>query len=265
MNMDLVQKMGEQEMKISLVTEIKMTYEVKECQSDSYTMEVKLKETKITTGIPGMNNISLDSNTAEDLATQSDFSPIFKAVIDKPFEVVMTKTGKAKSVKGMEKLMDAMIGAFSEDVPEDVRQQITGQFGSQFSEEAFKAQLEQSAGYFPGKPVGIGDSWTSKITTNASNFAISIDMKSTLKSIEDNVANIDIDGTVSTPEGYEQDVNGIKAKVSLNGTYKGIFKINKDNGWVISSDLAMPLNGSIEVMGMKVPVYVASTIKVTDK
>jgi hypothetical protein len=264
MNMDMVQKFSGQEMKISLVTGMKMDFEVKEAQKDSYLLEMKVKEMKMTTEVPGMGNLSFDSNTDEDVATQENLSPMFKAIIDKPVESVMTKAGKLQSIKGLDKFMEAMINSLGEDMPENVRQQITGQFGSQFSEETFKSQLEQSLGYFPGKPVGTGDSWNYKMSTKYSNFATSIDMKSTLKSIDGNVLSIDIEGTVSTPEAEsEQEINGMKVKISLNGTQKGILKVNKDTGWLISSDLAVNFNGNMEVMGMKVPLYVASTIQVT--
>ncbi|MDR1338725.1 MAG: DUF6263 family protein [Prevotellaceae bacterium] len=264
MNMDLVQKLGEQEMKISLVSEMKMAFEIRESQKDGYAMEIKVKGIKMTAGVPGMGNLSFDSNTDKDVATQADLGPMFKAIIDKPIESVMTKTGKLQSVKGLDKFMEAMINSFGEDTSEDVRQQITGQLGSQFSEEAFKSQLEQGLGFFPDRPVGTGDSWDYKMTTNASNFTMNIDMKSTLKSIEGNVVSIDVNGTVSTPGGEsEQEISGIKAKISLNGTQKGTLKVNRDTGWVISSDLAMNFNGNMEVMGMKIPVYAASTIKVT--
>jgi hypothetical protein len=188
---------------------------------------------------------------------------MFKAVVDKPFEVEMTKTGKAKSVKGLEKLNEAMLNSFDESVPENIKQQLIGQFSSQFSEEAFKSQFEQSTGYFPDKPVGIGDSWNVKMTTKASNFEVNLDLKSTLKNVENNEVSLGIDGTVSTPEGYEQEVNGVKTKVSLKGTQKGTVKINKDTGWVISSDITMIFNGEMELMGMKVPVYSTSKATIT--
>jgi hypothetical protein len=263
MNMDMVQKMMDQEMKISLTMSMKMAFDVKESQGNDYTLDVKFKELKTEMGIPGMGNVSFDSNTPDELATSENIGPMYKAVIDKPFEVVMDKAGKTKSVKGLEKLVEAMTNSFDENVPEDARQQLIAQMGSQFSEEAFKSQFGQYTGYFPDKPVGIGDSWNVKMTTMASNFAINLDLKSTLKSIDGNEVSLDIDGTVSTPEGYEQEMNGMKAKITLNGTQKGTFKLNRDTGWVISSDLTMNFNGEIEVMGMKAPVYVVSKLTVT--
>jgi hypothetical protein len=260
-NMDMVMKFMGQEMKISLIMEMKMAFDVKESQSDSYTLGVRYKELKTDMRMPEVGSISFDSNTDKNIATQTDFGPVFKAVIDMPFEIEMTKTGKIKSVKGLEKLNEAVRNSFDESVPENMRQQLTGQFGSQFSEEAFKSQFEQFTGYFSDKPVATGDSWNIKTTTIASNFKINTDLQSTLKSIENNEVNLSINGTVSTPEGYEQEVNGVKTKVSLKGTQKGTVKVNKNTGWLISSDITMIFSGEIEVMGTKVPVY--STTKAT--
>ncbi|MDR2650798.1 MAG: DUF6263 family protein [Prevotellaceae bacterium] len=263
MNMDMVQNMMGQEIKISLAMTMKMAFDVKESQGDDYTLEVKFKNIKTNMGMPGMGNISFDSDTPDDVTTQDNIGPMFKAVIDIPFEVVMDKAGKAKSVQGIEKLFEAMLGSFDESMPEAMRQQLIGQLGSQFSEEAFKSQFEQSTGYFPGKPVATGESWNVKIRTTASNFAANIDSKVTLKSVEDNVVTLNIDGIVSTPEGYEQEVNGMKTKVTLNGTQKGTSKVNRDTGWIISSDLTINFTGEVEVMGMKVPVYIVSKVTVS--
>jgi hypothetical protein len=267
MTMDLVQKFMEQEMKVSITMGIKTTFDVKESRENSYTLEVNYKELKVDVGMPGMDagTISFDSNTDEDVATQTNLGPMFKAIINKPFEIVMNKTGKVESVKGLDTFLEAMFNTFDDNVSEEIRQQMAAQFGSQFSEEAFKSQFEQNTGYLPDKPVGTGDSWNSKITTMASNFKLNINATSTLKSIEDNVINLDIEGTISAPEGYEQEINGMKTKISLKGTQKGIIKLNKDTGWIIFSDITLNFNGEIEVGEIKAPVYAVSKITVTDE
>jgi hypothetical protein len=266
MSVDLVQKFMEQEMKVGIVMNMKSTFEVKEVRDDNYTVEVKYKELKLDAGLPGMDTkIPFDSNTSEDVATMTNFGTIFKAIIDKPFEVVMSKTGKVESVKGLESFADAMMNAFGDNVPEEMRQQITEQFGSQFLEESFKSQFEQNTGYFPDKPVGTGDSWNVEMETKVSNFAVKLNTTSTLKSIDGNIVNLSIDGTISIPEGSEQTMNGVKVKIALKGSQKGTLKINKDTGWIIFSDMMINFTGEVETMGMKVPVYVASKITVSDE
>ena len=86
------------------------------------------------------------------------------------------------------------------------------------------------------------------------NFAVTINTKTTLKSVDGNVATLDIEGSISSPEEAVMEMNGIKIKVSLNGDVKGVTKVNKDTGWMISSEIKQNLAGEIEATGMKIPL-----------
>jgi hypothetical protein len=261
----LTQKIMDQEIQLNVSTSMKTVFDVKDVQEDSYTLEMRYKEIKIDVAAPGgMGNITFDSNTPEDIATMQDAGPMLKAIVDKPVEVVMAGTGKVESVKGFDKFIEAMNSVMDENIPEHIKQQIMAQVGGQFSEEAFKAMFSQNSDFFPDKPVNTGDNWNVKMSATVSNFTIDLDVKITLKGIEGDVALIDMDGTVSTPEGFEQTVNGMTAKVMLNGTYNGHAKLNRNTGWVISSKISQNLAGEIEVMGMKVPLTAIVTTSVTD-
>lgn len=263
MNMDLVQTVMNQEMKVNMIMNMKTVFDVKESRDDSYVLDMKFEELKTDINMPMIGTVSLDSNTTDDIATQANPGAIFKALINKPIETVMTKTGKIESVKGVDSLLSGMINAFDESMPETIRQQMLTQFSSQFSEEAIKNQLEQNIGYLPDKPVSTGESWKMKMETKASNFLLIVDLKSTLKSVEDSIFTIDVEGTVATPDGYEQDINGVKAKIILTGTQKGTLKLNRATGWVISSDITMDFNGDTEFSGMKIPIVATSKVTVT--
>ncbi|MDR2293406.1 MAG: DUF6263 family protein [Prevotellaceae bacterium] len=263
-NMDIVQKIMDQEMKINLTVGMKATFEVKAVNGDSYTLEMKYKEIKMSTTMPGMGNLSFDSNTPENIATQLNMGPMLKAIIDKPVESVITKTGKVESVKGFEKIKEAMFNSLDRSMPEQTKQMMVAQLGSQYSEESFKAFFAQNLSYFPEKPINTGNSWDVKITSTISNFSMNINTKMTLRSIEGNVVVLDMDGIVSTPEEAEQEMNEIKAKVSLKGIQKGTIKVNKNNGWIISSEITHKFNGDIESMGMKVPIFATTTTSITE-
>jgi hypothetical protein len=256
-DMKITQKIMDQEMVIDMKMTMKMASEVKEIQDNRYNMEWKYKELKVEAEIPGMGNIAFDSNTPEDIATQTDFGPVFKAIVDKPLDLVMTKRGKVESITGFEALQEAMLNAIDENMPEAVRQQMTGQFGSQISEESLKAAIEQIGAYFPDKPVGVNDSWENEVNMNTSGFGFIIKLKLALKSIEDNVVTIDFDGTLTTPEGFEQEI-------SLTGTQRGSLKLDKNTGWVISADMTMDFAGNAEVMEMKIPISATGKTKITN-
>jgi hypothetical protein len=263
-NMDLTQKIMDQEMKIKLIVTIKTTFEVKDVKDGNYIMEMKYKELKINTVMPGMGNLSFDSNTPKDVATMQDFGPMLKAIIDKPVEVVLSATGKVESIKGADKLGEAMLNSFDANVSDAVKKQLIAQFGSQFSEEHFKTLFSQNAGYFPDKPVKKGDNWNYKLSTTASNFTLDVDLIMTLKNIDGDIVTVDAKGTITTPEGLEQEINGMKTKTSLKGDQSGWVKIDKNSGWIVESEIVQNFAGDIEAMGMKVPLSVTLTTTVSD-
>jgi hypothetical protein len=86
----------------------------------------------------------------------------------------------------------------------------------------------------------------------------------TLKSIESDVATIYFEGSIFTPEGYEQEVNGAKIKVTLKGTQQGLLKVNKNTGWIISSNITQSFDGNVEAQGMQIPLSVTSISSTTD-
>jgi hypothetical protein len=264
--LNLSQKIMEQEMKIDMSINMQSAFDVKDVQGDNYIMDMKYKAVKMNMVMPGgAGAMTFDSNTTEDIATQQNISPILKAIIDKPLEIVMSKTGKVESIKGIEKLHEAMVNSMDKNIPEQMKQQMITQLGSQFSDEALKTMFAQNSSFFPDKPVSAGDRWNMKSSTTVSNFKMDLDMKMTLKSIENDAVDIAIEGTIFTPEGYEQETRGITTKVTLKGTQQGLVTVNKNTGWIISSNITQHFEGNIEAVGMKIPLSVTSTITVTDK
>jgi hypothetical protein len=264
---EIAQKISEQqEIKVNFAINMKTTYEVKDVKDENYTLEMKYKEVKLNIAIPGKGySLSFDSNTPEDIATLQDMGPILKATIDKPVEIIITKTGTVESVKGVDKILEAMSGSIDKSIPDVEKKGILSQFSSQFSDEHFKTFFAQNSSYFPNKPVDKGDTWDVKLSTTISNFTLETNVKTTLKSIDENVVTIDTEGTVSTPEGYEWEMNGVKAKTALKGMQKGPIKIDKNTGWIIFSDIDQSFSGEIEVMGMKMPMSVTGKTTITSE
>jgi hypothetical protein len=264
-DMKITQTLQGQDMAIDMKMSMKMASEVKEIQDNRYKMELKYKELKIDMGTP-MGNMTIDSNTPEDIATQTDMGPMFKAMVDKPLDIVMTKRGKVESITGFDKLQEAMLNSIDENMPDAVKQATVGQISTQISEESLKSAVEQIGSYFPDKPVGVDDSWENKITVNNSGFGLNMLIKSTLKSIENNVVTIDYEGTLATPEGLEQDMNGMKVKISLQGTQKGTLQLDKTTGWGISADMTIDFSGNSEItgMGLKIPMSARGKINITN-
>ncbi|MDR2384015.1 MAG: DUF6263 family protein [Prevotellaceae bacterium] len=263
--LDLSQKIMEQESKVNVVLTTYAIFEVKDVKDAKYTLEMKYKEVKVNTMIPGIGNILLDSNVSENIATIQNLSPVLKAVVDKPVEIVVTATGKVESIKGVDKIGEAMLHSLDANINDATKQQLISQFGVQFSEKSISSFLSQNEGYFSSKPVNTGDSWNCKISSKISNIEMDIDMKITVKSIEADIVTLDAEGTLVSPEGYEIELNGMKAKATMKGSQKGWVKIDKATGWVVSSTITQTIDGNVEALGINIPMSINSTISVSDK
>jgi len=68
--------------------------------------------------------------------------------------------------------------------------------------------------------------------------------------VKDNVATLGFTGTIATPEGGSvAKMNGMDAKISMDGTQTGTVQLNKETGWNIISEINQKTTSNIEVMG----------------
>ncbi|MDR0714174.1 MAG: DUF6263 family protein [Bacteroidales bacterium] len=254
---DMLQKIMDQEVRFNFEYTMKSVFKVKEVINDGYVLEMRYTGIKMRTGVAD-KVIVFDSNDSETTDMQQNLNPVLKAMIDQPVEITMSRTGKIQSVEGFDAILEAMYNSSEGNIASAMQQQLKSQFGSPTSVQSFITQ-----NYFPDHPVNTGDSWNFKETVNISNISIGVDVKQTLKRIEDEVIVLDMEGVISTPEGYETEVNGMKVKQSLNGTQKGETIMDRHTGWVVSSQITQTLEGKMEISGMNIPISATSIISIT--
>ena len=267
-DMKINQSFMGQKMVVSTLMSMNTTFEVIEATDDKYTLDVKYTEIKADMDMgSGMPKISLDSNTADEVASPDNLSPIFKAATGVPFTVVINRQGEAVSFDGTDKLIESMTAAFDPLIGEDVKARIFKQFEQQFGEESFKSNFKRSMEYFPSHPVKTGDSWDISIDIKTQ-IDMKIDMKYTLKSVTDNVAVITGQGVVTaTTDDFTDAGNGIGTKTTLNGTQTATITVNMNNGMLTKSEFVMNAMGETEVeaggQNMKIPQTWEVNITVT--
>ena len=184
---------------------------------------------------------SFDSDSTAN-SSDNSVAAILGAIAGISFDVQLTKSGKVLSVKGLDKLtekIDAIDNA-----------QYKQMLGQQFSESAVQKLIEQTSAYFPGKPVATGDVWDMAMNLNSNGIDIIEKIQITLKEVKGKVAILGFAGTVATPEGGSvAKMNGMDAKVSMDGTQAGTIQLNKETGWSISSEINQKTTSNIEIMG----------------
>ncbi|MDR2037896.1 MAG: DUF6263 family protein [Bacteroidales bacterium] len=260
MDMLLTQKMQGQEIKISTLMTMDIHYDVTDVQDDIYMMDMKFDGIKMDMDM-GVMKMSFDSNTTETTATANNLSPMFKAIVGQSFQMTVNKKGKIQSISGFENMITAMISALDGGMDESTKQQIVAQFGQQFSDEKMKSMFEQISAYFPENQVAIGESWQADMMVNNNQFNMNANMNMKLKEVKDQVAIVEIHGTISTPEGgISQQVQGMESNITMSGKQEGIVKIDMKTGFPVSNEITQDINGETSIMGMKIPMSIISKI-----
>ena len=189
-------------------------------------------------------------------STDASIGNAFKSIIGLPIDIQLTKQGKVTSVKGLDKLTGNLNAINNE--------QFKQMLGQQFSEKTIQMLIEQSSAYFPGKPVAVGDSW--EVVTNISNQDIDIisKMNLNLKQVTNNIATLEITGTLATPEGgVVTNVQGMDAKVSVDGKQTGNIQLDLKTGWIVRSEITQNFKQNMEIMGQPMQQDIASKTTIT--
>jgi hypothetical protein len=259
------QEMMDQDMKIAILMDMKMHYDVTDVQANLITMNLMYDavsmDMDMDMGAMGATKMSFNSNTEETVATSENMSAMFKAMTGIPVEMKISKQGKVESVSGFDKIFTTMLATFAEDVDEQVKIQTEEMLKQQFNNESAKSMFQQISAYFPEKPIGIGEDWKVSMDIKTGQFSLKSDMDMTLKSVEENIATLEVSGSISTPEdGIVQEIQGMETKTSMKGTQQGTIKIDINTGWPVNSEISQNLEGKTEVMGIKIPLTYVSKI-----
>ena len=242
-----------QDINMKMKMNIDISYDVIDKTNDGYNIQMTYQRIKMNLTSP--TAFTLDSDSTEN-SSDKNSADLLKSLVGVPIDIQLTEQGKVTSVKGVDKLMEK-INAVSNP-------QFSQMFSQQFSEKAIKNMIEQFSFYFPDKPVAVNDSWDVSTTASSNGIDIINKMTLTLKQVANNVATIDLTGTLATPEGgVSTNIQGMDAKISSNGTQTGTFQMNTKTGWVVSSEVTQKYTQNIEVMGQTMPQQVELKITVT--
>lgn len=98
-------------------------------------------------------SIDYDSETMSDSASPQ--AAMFGAIVDMSYTLVIAPDGTVKEVRGLEGMIDEMVGEMSAETAGPARQQ----FSQMFNEESIRNMMQQSIQSFPTEPVGPSDTW----------------------------------------------------------------------------------------------------------
>jgi len=263
----ILQSMQGQNMEIKMDVKGKISFKVLSVEKDLYTLEAKYQSMSMTMAMPqGSMDFSSDKKDSDPA------SAVMGAMVDKPFQMKMSKTGKITEVTGVEELFASATMALGQ-LDEMQKKQILEQIVQSYGGNAFKANMEISTAIFPDQKVGKGDSW--KVNTKLESGAMNADVETTF-SLTDV-----IDGTyVISGKSIMKPINsdtctqmaGMEMKYNMTaGSMTSTLKLDKTTGWVKEGDstqemdIDLVLKDSPQVPGgMTIPMQIDTKMKITN-
>ncbi|MFI5159275.1 MAG: DUF6263 family protein [Sphingobacteriales bacterium] len=262
----IVQNYNGQDITIAVDMTAKTAYNITDVKDSIYTMQVSYSNIAMKIVSPN-GTVDMNSDKKDNADVPSRF---LSAMINKPFSVTITRSGRVLEVKNIEAIINSVFTSMPQ-MDEAKKAQMKAQFMQSFGENAFKGNLEQTLAIYPSVKVSKGANWVIN-TTLQSVMAANITTTYQLQDVTDTYYQIHGDAKITTAnDGKVSQINGMPVKYNLSGTLTSDIKADKKTGWVIEEKLKQDVSGTIDIQdnpqipgGMKVPMKIHSDITTTD-
>lgn len=191
--------------------------------------------------------------------TSSSFDPVEKilgSIMGSSVYITLNKMGDVLSVTGTKEITEKISTALNTQDPSTI-QIVQDQMSKLVGETFVHNNLEQGFKLFPDSTLTVGESWSRK-TKQSSDITLNATTVYTLKSVADNIAKINGEGTIYSKENAAL-VMGCKVATNLKGTQTSNFKIDTYTGMLINESSDSKIRGTINFLEKEVPVEITLT------
>jgi Family of unknown function (DUF6263) len=241
LNMDIAIPAAGMQMKMGM--EGGCDFEVMNVDADSKELKMTYTEMQMSMDIPNVPKQTMDSV----------YNSINKNVVGRSIAFKLSNDNQITEVIGFDSLMNSSIAdpvARSSAKALFSKEQLNSMFGLMFSA-------------YPKDPVKIGDSWNATTTINMSGVDMLVNIKYTLLSVKDNLAEVAVDGAVDGKGNMTQ--SGMSFALDINGTEKGTLGISLIDGYMKSGTYTLDVNGDMEAAGQKIPITMTGDCTMSGK
>ncbi|MEO6630397.1 MAG: DUF6263 family protein, partial [Mucilaginibacter sp.] len=197
-------------------------------------------------------------------------STMVAAMMNKPFNIEMTKSGRVKSVTNLDKIF-AAFDTFTQ-IDAAKREQVKAMLMQSFGPNAFKGSIEVGTAIFPAGPVAKEGKWVVN-TGLQSPVKAMVSVNYQLIDVAAGLYLIHGDGTITSDKNAAPtDVNGMPVKYNLNGSLVSDIRVDEATGWISEMKLKQVLMGDMQILdnpkvpgGMTVPLSFNTDAVTTNK
>jgi len=232
-NQKMAQTMMGQEQKMNQMTAVGVGFEVLDVD-DNGNMSIKTTYLAIHTKMEGpMGVMEYDSAKPPQPGVDNPMSAMYKAMLGQSFVMKLAPKGEILEIKGMDEMIATMIDKMTID--EAKKQQMKEMMKNFINEDKMKETSGMMVAALPPKPVGIGDSWTNKISVPIG-FPMEIDTTNTLTDHKGGIVTIETNAGIETGDDAKPTEMGpMKMTMKMKGTQKGTIQIDAATGWIVRS------------------------------
>jgi hypothetical protein len=184
---------------------------------------------------------------------------IMGALVGETITVTMNKNGELTGTGGFEAIKANLTRkADSLGLPEASIDQIV----EGFAQKNLDGNLKMMFNIYPDKPVKPGDTWVKETTQEVNNINMKMKNEYTLTKVNGGVAYIALKSSAVGKGEMKQ--AGQNMEVDIDLTQKGTLEMNMSNGTLKGGKADMKMDGTINAMGMKMPMKVNAVYTITN-
>lgn len=251
------QNVGGQSIDIDMTVKAGMAFRVISVQGNSYVMDASYLSMDMIMKMPQGMSMTFSSS---DTDPNNPMSQILGSMVNKSFQIKMSKTGKVEEVTGVEKLFESAFGGQMNPQMAAIKTQLESSFGA----DAFKGNMEAAMTVYPDKPVKKGDSWSIS-TLLKSTMEATTNTTYTLSGIDASAYLISGKGQFVSDKTKSMISNNLPMKFDLSGEVISEIKLDKATGWIVDAKIKQSLKGKSMIEdnpqipgGMEIPMEMNS-------
>ena len=220
----------------------RIAFKVVDFTDSVYNMSVTYQQLAMSMRLPG-TELSFDSEKkdASDL-----FSRILAAMLNKPFEISMTKQGKITAVRNLTQAFEQVFAEFP-DLPVQQKGQLKSQLLQAYGEKAFVGSFESVTAIYPRTAVKKGSTWQ---VTTALETGVAAIQTITYQLKDQTGEKIIIVGS-GTMQTLDKDayipINGQPTRYDLSGTINSQITVDANTGWIVEGKTTQSFGGNVEI------------------
>jgi hypothetical protein len=183
------------------------------------------------------------------------------ALIGKSLEFDIDKRGTVLAVRGIDALMDAIMGSMGEAGAGPQMETMKSALKATFGDEAMKSMMQSGSIQFPDVLIAEGDTWGKQFGAMGS-FPIKIDVTYKVDHIDGDKVVLSFEGNITSDKGKALDLGIVSMNMDLTGKYSGTSEVDRKTGLVLKSTIEQSMTGNMSTMGMTVPMNIDQTVTV---